>query len=177
VPPATPSNFLLLSGEKMTTRSRINRGELLTSIAFVALGIFVVLGTQNISGAAGYSHVGPRVFPYLVGSGLLILGGVLTWQAVSGGWRNMPQDQEQHATPDWPAFAILSAAVILHIVSIGWAGFILASTFLFTLIARGFGSRRLWRDIITGALLSTAAFYLFTEGLGLKLPNGLLGGA
>lgn len=161
----------------MTTHSRINPGELLVSLALVALGIFVVLGTQNISGAAGYARVGPRVFPYLIGSGLLILGGILTWHAVSGGWRNMPPDQDEHASPDWPAFTILSAAVILHMVSIGWAGFILASTFLFTLIARAFGSRRLLRDIVAGLVLATVAYLVFTHGLGLKLPNGLLEGA
>ena len=160
----------------MTSRSAINRGELLVSIALVGLGIYVVLGTQTISGGAGYAQVGPRVFPYMIGSGLLILGGILTWQAVSGGWRNVPMDQENHASPDWAAFTILSAAVILHMVSIGWAGFILASTFLFALVARGFGSRRVLRDIVIGALLSTAAFFIFTHGLGLKLPNGVLGG-
>jgi putative tricarboxylic transport membrane protein len=92
---------------------------------------------------------------------------------VSGGWRNVPMD-EAHETPDWPAFAILSAGVILHMVSIAWAGFILASTFLFILIARGFGSRRLVRDIVIGLVLSTAAFFIFTTGLGLNLPGGLL---
>jgi putative tricarboxylic transport membrane protein len=160
----------------MTTRSVINIGELLVSLGLVALGIFVLAGTQNIASVQGYSQVGPRAFPYLVGSGLLILGGILTWHAVSGGWRNVPADQEQHQTPDWAAFAILSAGVILHMVSIGWAGFILASTFLFTLIARSFGSRRLWRDIAVGALLSAAAFFLFTRALGLTLPLGLLAG-
>jgi putative tricarboxylic transport membrane protein len=161
----------------MTTRSPIDRGELLVSLALTALGAFVLLGTHNISGAAGYSQIGPRVFPYLIGGALLILGGILTWHAVSGGWRNVPMDQDEHESPDWAAFAILSAAVVLHMASIGWAGFILASTFLFTLIARGFGSRRLLRDIVVGALLSTAAFFIFTLGLGLKLPGGLLGGA
>jgi putative tricarboxylic transport membrane protein len=159
----------------MTNRSPINRGELLVSLALTALGVSVLIGTQNIPGGAGYSQIGPRVFPYLIGGCLVILGGILVWHAVSGGWRNVPMDQE-HDTPDWAAFAILSAAVILHMVSIGWAGFILASTFLFTLIARGFGSRRLLRDIVIGALLSTAAYFIFTLGLGLKLPNGFLGG-
>jgi putative tricarboxylic transport membrane protein len=161
----------------MTTRSRLNRGELFVSLALTALGIFVIMGTQSIPAGAGYSQIGPRAFPYLIGSGLLIIGGILTWQAVSGGWRNVPMDQEEHASPDWAAFALISAAVILHMVSIGWAGFILASTFLFILIARGFGSCRVVRDIVVGAVLSTAAFFIFTLGLGLKLPNGLLGGA
>lgn len=159
----------------MTSRSRINPGELLISIGLSALGIYTLIGAQDISAGGGYALVGPRAFPYLIGCGLVILGGVLIWQAVSGGWRNVPMDQE-HDTPDWLAFVILSAGVILHMVSIAWAGFILASTFLFILVARGLGSRRLLRDIVVGIVLSTAAFFIFTTGLGLNLPSGLLGG-
>ncbi len=159
----------------MTSRSPINPGELLVSIGLAILGIFVLAGTQEISTGGGYSQVGPRAFPYMIGGGLVILGGILSWQAVSGGWRNVPLD-EAHEQPDWVAFAILSAGVLLHMASIGWAGFVLASTFLFMLIARGFGSRRLFRDIVVGLLLSTVAFFVFTHGLGLNLPSGLLGG-
>jgi len=159
----------------MTSRSPINPGELLLSIALGALGVFVIVGTQDISAGGGYSQVGPRAFPYMIGAGLVILGGILSWQAVSGGWRHVPMD-EAHDEPDWAAFAILSAAVILHMVSIAWAGFVLASTFLFTLVARGFGSRRLVRDIVVGLILSGIAFFVFTQGLGLNLPAGLLGG-
>ncbi|HYC41489.1 MAG TPA: tripartite tricarboxylate transporter TctB family protein [Noviherbaspirillum sp.] len=161
----------------MTTRSPINPGELMVSIALATLGIFVVGSTQDISAGAGYSQVGPRAFPYLIGTGLMILGGILAWQAVSGGWRNVPMDDEtNHDAPDWVAFAILSTGVILHMASIAWAGFVLASTFLFTLVARGFGSRRLFRDIIVGLIVATIAFFIFTRGLGLNLPSGLLGG-
>lgn len=159
----------------MTPRSSINPGELLVSIGLATLGIFVIAGTQDIGGASGYSQVGPRAFPYIIGTGLLILGAVLAWQAVSGGWKNVPLD-EAHEAPDWPAFALLSTGVILHMASIAWAGFVLASTFLFTLIARAFGSRRIFRDIVIGLVISTLAFFLFTRGLGLNLPGGLLGG-
>ena len=160
----------------MKSRSRINPGELLLSLALAALGAYTLFGAQAIGGGSGYSQIGPRAFPMMIGAGLVILGGILVWHAVSGGWRNVPMD-ESHATPDWLAFAILSGAVILHMAAIGWAGFILASTFLFTLIARGFGSRKLLRDILVGVVLSTIAFFIFTSGLGLKLPNGLLGGS
>ncbi|MGH8807408.1 MAG: tripartite tricarboxylate transporter TctB family protein [Noviherbaspirillum sp.] len=159
----------------MTSRSPINPGELLVSIALAALGILVIAGTQDISAGGGYSQVGPRAFPYLIGSGLLIIGGILSWQAVGGGWRNVPMD-DAHDEPDWVAFAILSAAIVLHMASIAWAGFVLASTFLFTLIARAFGSRRLFRDIVVGLVIATIAFFIFTHGLGLNLPSGLLGG-
>lgn len=159
----------------MKSRSRVHPGELLVSIALTALGIAVIVGSQDISAGGGYAQVGPRAFPYLIGSGLIILGGILCWQAVSGGWRNVPMD-DAHDAPDWVAFAILSIGVLLHIAAIAWAGFILASTFLFALIARGFGSRRLLRDVLVGLIVATIAFFIFTRGLGLNLPAGLLGG-
>jgi putative tricarboxylic transport membrane protein len=159
----------------MTPRSRISPGELLVSIGLVALGVFVIVGTQDIPALGRYSQVGPRAFPYMIGAGLVIFGGMLCWQALNGGWRNMPVN-ETDGKADWVAFALLSTGVILHLASIGWAGFVLSSTFLFALIARAFGSCRPFRDIVIGLILSTAAFFIFTHGLGLNLPSGLLGG-
>lgn len=147
----------------------------MVSIALAALGIFVIAEARSISGGAGYAQVGPSAFPLLIGACLAILGGVLAWQAVSGGWRNVPLD-EAHEAPDWTAFVLLSVAVIVHMAAIAWAGFVLASTFLFALIARAFGSRRVLRDILAGLVLSLLAYFLFTRGLGLNLPAGLLGG-
>ncbi|RJF97497.1 tripartite tricarboxylate transporter TctB family protein [Noviherbaspirillum saxi] len=159
----------------MTSRSPIVFGELLVALGLAGLGLFTIIGSQDISTGGGYSQIGPRAFPYMIGAGLLALGGILCWQAVSGGWRNVPQD-EAHNEPDWLAFGILSGAILLHMAAIAWAGFVLASTFLFILIARGFGSRKLVRDIVVGLVLSTAAYFIFTRALGLNLPAGLLGG-
>jgi putative tricarboxylic transport membrane protein len=96
---------------------------------------------------------------------------VLAWQSVAGGWRHVPLD-EAHDAPDWAAFAVISVGVVLHMAIIGWAGFIIASTVLFVLIARGFGSRRLVRDAIIAVVLSTVVFFIFTLALGLSLPKG-----
>lgn len=159
----------------MNSSTRFHIDELLVSLALAALGIAVIVGTQDIAAGAGYSQVGPRAFPYLIGSGLVIFGGILGWQAVSGGWRKVPMD-EAHDDPDWLAFVLLTAAVLLHMVSIASVGFVLASTFLFTLVARAFGSRRLVRDIVIGLIVAAVAYFTFTRGLGLNLPAGLLGG-
>lgn len=161
----------------MTTRAAIHPGELVISLALIALGSYVVYETQNIAQTQGYSQVGPRLFPYLIGMGMTLCGAVLGWHALSGGWRHVPLDQEGHDAPDWPAFIIIGAGIVAHMVLIGWAGFIIASVLLFVLIARGFGSRRPVRDLALGAALSTAAFLLFTLGLGLRLPAGPFAGA
>ena len=156
----------------MTARSPVPLGEMLISFALIALGSFVVLETQSIAETQGYAQIGPRLFPYIIGVGLTLCGAVLGWHALTGGWRNIPLDQEGHGAPDWLAFFIISAGIVLHMVVIGWAGFIIASTLLFVLIARGFGSRRLVRDALIAVALAAVVFFVFTSGLGLKLPSG-----
>ena len=160
----------------MTARSPIHPGELLISLGLIALGSFVVFETRSIAETQGYAQIGPRLFPYIIGAGLTLCGAVLAWHALSGGWRHVPLDQEDHDAPDWIAFIIISAGIILHMVIVGWAGFIIASTLLFILVARGFGSRRPVRDALIAILLSVVVFFVFTLALGLSLPKGPFGG-
>ena len=155
----------------MTARAPLHTGELLISLGLIALGTFVIAETRTIAETQAYAQIGPRLFPYIIGCGLTLCGAVLAWQSVAGGWRNVPLDQA-HDAPDWAAFVIITAGVLLHTAVIGWAGFIIASTVLFVLVARGFGSRRLVRDAILGAVLAIVVFLIFTLALGLSLPKG-----
>jgi putative tricarboxylic transport membrane protein len=148
-------------------------GELACSIGLLVIGLFVLVDTGNIPEGQSFSGVGPRFFPYLVGAGLTACGALLVFRALAGGWRAMPYS-DAHATPDWPAFALISAGIVLQMVLIGWAGFVLAGIVLFTLVARGFGSARLVRDIVIGAVLVTVAYLVFTRLLSLTLPAGWL---
>lgn len=149
-------------------------GELLLSLGLIALGSLVLYETHTIAETTSYSGVGPRLFPYLIGIGLAACGAVLAWQALSGGWRHVPID-DSHATPDWIAYGVISAGIVLQMVVIASAGFILASALMFVLIARGYGSRRVLRDALIALVLTTVVFLIFTKGLGLTLPKGPLG--
>ena len=155
----------------MTARAPLHTGELLISLGLIALGTFVVWETRSIAETQGYAQIGPRLFPYIIGAGLTLCGAVLAWQSVAGGWRHVPLD-EAHDAPDWAAFAVISVGVVLHMAIIGWAGFIIASTLLFVLVARGFGSKRIARDIIIAIVLAIVVFLIFTLALGLSLPKG-----
>ncbi len=156
-------------------RGRLHAGELAISFVLIALGSFVIYETGSIAETQSYAQIGPRLFPYLVGVGLTLCGAVLGWEALTGGWRKVPLD-EAHDAPDWVAFAVISAGVILHMIVIGWAGFIIAAVLLFVLVARGFGSRRPARDALIALVLATAVYFLFTRGMGLNLPAGPFAG-
>ena len=154
----------------MTARARIHPGELAIALGLVVLGSFVIYETQNIAETQGYAQIGPRLFPYLIGVGLTLCGAVLGWEALSGGSARAARRGARG--PRWMAFGVISAGVILHMLVIGWAGFIIASTLLFVLVARGFGSRKPVRDAIIAVVLAVVVFFLFTKGLGLNLPKG-----
>ena len=154
----------------------VHVGEVVLSVVLMLIGAMVVFETQSIAETQGYSQVGPRLFPYIIGTGLTLCGAVLTWHAILGGWRDVPLDQPGHDAPDWMAWAIVSVGIVLHMVLIGWAGFIIASTLMFVLIARGFGSKHAVRDAAVGLALAVAAYFLFTRALGLRLPPGFFAG-
>jgi putative tricarboxylic transport membrane protein len=64
---------------------------------------------------------------------------------------------------------------------IGWAGFVVAGTVLFICVARGFGSRRLARDVAIALVFTLAIYLFFVKLLNVGLPAGwlapVLGGA
>jgi putative tricarboxylic transport membrane protein len=154
--------------------ARGHRGELLCALGLLAIGLFVLIDTGNIPQRQSFSGVGPRLFPYLIGGGLLGCAGLLAWQALAGGWRKMPADPGLDAGPDWRGFGLISAGIVAQMVVIGWMGFILAGIILFTLVARGFGSVRSGRDLVVAAVVVTAAYLTFTRLLSLSLPAGWL---
>jgi putative tricarboxylic transport membrane protein len=139
------------------------------SLALVALS-YVIYETQNIA-ETGIRQVGRACFRtssaperhFAARPRLAIVERRLAQRTA---------DQEGHDSPDWVSFLVISAGIILHMVLIGWAGFIIASALLFVLIARGFGSQHPVRDLLLGAALAASAFAVFTLGLGLKLPAG-----
>lgn len=142
-------------------------GELVVGLCITALGLFFAVSTYLLPEASGYAQVGPKVFPVVVSVGLLVCGALLIFQAASGGFRN--RTEEDTDPFDWRAFAWVSGGVIAQMVTIGTIGFIPSSTVLFAAIARGFGSKRIFRDVLIALILATLLYLLFTQVLGLTL--------
>jgi hypothetical protein len=67
---------------------RRDRAEIAISVAIVALALFVFSELSSIPAEGGYSAVGPRFAPMIVGIGLLAIGVLLMRQALTGGWRD-----------------------------------------------------------------------------------------
>ena len=153
--------------------ARRDRAEIAISVAVVALALFVFSELPGIPAEGGYSTVGPRFAPLIVGLGLLAIGLLLLRQALTGGWRDRgpPPDETMHL----PSFGWIVGGLAVQMAIIGFTGFTAASTLLFVAVARGFGSTRVAHDAIVGFVLTAAVFGFFTRVLGLSLPASPLG--
>jgi len=159
------------------TRSKPALPEMALSIAILLVAGIIAWQTSLMAVSPLYAKVGPTVFPYLTAAGLMVLALSLLWTALRGGW----QDEEEKSTPpEWRSIAYVAAGLVANVALIGRVGFTAASVVMFSLIARGFGSRRPARDAGCGLLLALAAYFGFAKMLGVNIGGGvvenLLGG-
>ena len=161
------------------TERRVDIGETLLALAAVAFGILIVWQTTLIRLTPAYSKVGPRAIPYIVGAGLVIVGVWLAYEALTGR-ASVGTTESEDADPalptDWRTVGLLVLALLAYLLLIERAGFIIASATLFVAAAFAMGSRRLARDIAIGIVMATVLYLVFSRGLGLSLPTGVLKG-
>lgn len=84
--------------------------------------------------------------------------------------QGVPTSERATTSANVASLALVAIALGVSIVLMNGAGFIVSSTVMFALAARAFGSRRIARDVIAGALLSAIIYVAFTRGLGVTLP-------
>ena len=150
----------------------MNRSHTIVGGAVLALSVFFFAGLPGISGEEGYAGLSPRFMPTLVAIGLAVCGALLTWQAVRGGFRGMPEEDAElpQAPHSLPGLLWVGAGLVLNMALIGTLGFVFASTLMMICVARGYGSRRIVRDGLIGLAITVPRWVLFDFLLGINLP-------
>ena len=171
----------------MTPSNQANtRLQTLIGACVALLGLGMAVGALSIPSAAGYAGVGPNFLPWLVSIALLICGGFMVYEARTGGFRKMSADVGDDkgvntpVKPYWAGFAWMSAGLLANAALITTLGFILSCTLCFVLAARGMrnaegqasGGARTWiKDGVTGVLIATPVYWMFTKFLAINLPG------
>ena len=145
-------------------------GQVAVAVGVLAIGALILGGSFFLPTGGGYAQVGPGVVPRVVGVLLLLAGGFLLREALTGGFRGVDEEAEVHLPMNWVYFAWASGGIIAYGLTVEHLGFILASTILFVMVARAFESTRWGLNVGVGAVLSAAIFGIFNYGLGLMLP-------
>lgn len=137
-------------------------------LVLLVLGAGIIFGTFSVSALPGQDSLGPRLFPALIGGGLILLG-------LAHFRRNRSDTREGHADDGhWPSLLWMVGGLVLGALCYKPIGFIPAAFAVFALTARGFAGKWDWRHAVAGLIVVLIAFFGFTKGLGLNLPTGIL---
>lgn len=153
----------------MQNLSKTNLPHLVIGLGIVVLGVAAAWQTTLIPQVL-YATVGPSFFPTIVTVFMLMCGAGLVVAAMRGGWAH---DQDGTIT-EWGSLFYVMIGLILNAALIDRIGFILASTIMFALIARGFGSTQWIRDTAIGFALAAISYVGFDRVLGYKIGTGLI---
>jgi putative tricarboxylic transport membrane protein len=164
--------------DKRRLGSESARANLILAAAAAALGLFLLLRLSQIGMGAGYDRIGPRFFPYAAAIGLLLLAGWFSLSAWTLGRKGTPaQGTPEPSLPfNWSCVGYFGLALLLNLALLERAGFVIACTVQFWLVARAFRSKKPQRDALVAVILSAAVYYSFSHLLGLRLPAGILEG-
>jgi len=143
------------------------------------LGAGMAFGALSIPSAAGYAGAGPNFLPWVVALALVVCGGFLVWEALSGGFRAMAPPSDV-APAYWAGFAWVSAGLLANAALITTIGFILSCTLCFVLAVQGLRGAegrtalepRVWlKNAVIGLLISAPVYWTFTKFLAINLPG------
>lgn len=158
-------------------RRGVSLPDLLVALAVTALGALLLIGSFQIPFGIN-AVVGPRVFPLIVSTGLTALGALLTLNALRG-FRAEPAAEED-TDPDAPvhlgAAGIILGGFLLGAVLLPWLGFVLSTAIMYFSVAYAFTERRFLLMLLVSLAVAVITYEVFTRGLGLSLPPGVLRG-
>lgn len=146
--------------------------QLAIGVGVIAIGLVLGIGALRFPPEMGFVILGAHVYPCAVAVFLAGVGVVLSYQAITGGFRELSQELQASSLQAngksgaaWVTAGIVSIALLINVI-----GFVLAAALLFACSARGFGSRHPLRDLAIGIALTLPIYWLFNAGLGVALP-------
>ena len=156
---------------------RIDRGQYVLAALLAAVGIWTVLDARALQVGFG-DPVGPRVFPYVIGTATVVLAVLLAVATARG---DTPEAEEGEdidlaTPPDWLTVGKLLGILVLNMLLVNVLGWAVTGALLFAGCAWALGSRTLLRDVVVGAVLSVGTWYFFYVGLDVPLSPGILDG-
>lgn len=173
-PPSTPG----ARGTPETTAAPgPDKAQLGLALLLLLVGGYTVYDATTLS--VGFADpVGPRLFPYVIGTVLVVLSVLLTVATFRGSRPEADEGEDVDLTQraDWPTVAKLIGVLAFTIATVDLLGWAISGAVLFTGAAWALGSRTLVRDVLVGIVLSVGSWYGFYVGLGIPLTPGVLDG-
>jgi putative tricarboxylic transport membrane protein len=157
--------------------ARIDKAQYALAAVLGLVGIYTIIDARGLTVGFG-DPVGPRVFPYVIGAGMILLAALLALATARGDVAEgeAGEDVDLTTPADWVTVGKLVAVLVLNVLFVNLLGWAVTGALLFAGCAWALGSRTLLRDLIVGAVMSVGSWYFFYVGLDVPLPPGILDG-
>jgi putative tricarboxylic transport membrane protein len=139
-------------------------------IAVLLTAVFFGVGLQFVDGQGGYAGLSPRFLATVVTVGLSICGALIFFRKNSVFFESEDAATAINTQDRFKRLGILVSGLAIHLLAIGFIGFVIASGFLMATVAYAYGSKRVLRNLFLGIAIALPIWGLFTQVLGLNLP-------
>jgi putative tricarboxylic transport membrane protein len=157
-------------------RPRVDKAQYGLAAVLLAVGVLTIVDARGLSVGFG-DPIGPRVFPYLVGSGMCLIAVLLAVATARGDVAQGEEGEDVDLTSpaDWVTVLKLVGILVANLLLVNLLGWAVTGALLFAGAAWSLGSKSPVGDLIVGAVMSVASWYFFWY-LGVPLPAGILDG-
>ena len=154
----------------------VDRAQYAFAAVLAVVGIYTIIDARGLNVGFG-DPVGPRVFPYVIGGGMIVLAVLLAVATARGDVAEGEEGEDIDLTTpiDWLTVGKLVGILVLNLLLVDILGWAVTGALLFAGCAWALGSKTLIRDLIVGAVLSVSSWYFFYS-LGVSLTPGILDG-
>jgi putative tricarboxylic transport membrane protein len=155
----------------------IDKAQYGLAAVLAVVGIYTIVDARGLT--VGFDDpVGPRLFPYLIGTGMVVLAVLLAVATARGDVAEGEEgeDIDLSTKADWVTVGKLVGILVLNLLTVNFLGWAITGALVFAGCAWALGSKTLLRDVIVGAVFSVGSWYFFYVGLDVPLPPGILDG-
>ncbi|MBK3773194.1 tripartite tricarboxylate transporter TctB family protein [Azospirillum brasilense] len=148
--------------------------DVLVGLFFIVIGILMIGHAAELK-PPRHLKFGPGFFPLLIGSGLIIVGGVIALLGLRS-LRTEPlwhRPEWSRTRQGWVRFCSIPAAIALYVLIVDAAGFLLTAVLVMVLVLAVSGVP-LRRSVPAGAVTAVVLTAIFASVLHVPLPWGPL---
>jgi putative tricarboxylic transport membrane protein len=138
----------------------------IASALFLAVGVLFIIGSKNLESSSYGSAVGPDIFPFILGSALVLLSIRLFYETFVT--KNQQGTKEKL---QYKPFLIIFVATFVYILTLETIGYVI-TTFLFLFVCFQTMERsKVIQSLIISACFSGLVYFLYVEVLKGTLPD------
>jgi len=140
----------------------------ITGIALILFGLFIVITATLIPNPHLENDVGPRMFPYIAGIGLIICGVGVTLQKA--------EESKPYLTSEgWKRLMVMAGVVVLYAICLSILGFLIATPIILYISIRilGMNPKAYFKTATVSVCVTAVVYVVFEKLLTVMLPSGM----